>query len=384
MLTTYVLEVQRRTMNHRVRFSVFLAVVLLSATAGGATPLTNPLTAEEVACNERQLDNLLERITFGDPVIDYNQIPKTLIVSYSNSQGFYEGLALTNEDWRTLPFGVPPFPPPPEHYLAFNLNPSLRTLLLNPARPELGQVSLNREQSSSNFVEPNGYFDLSVKLDPSLRGSPSPDPLEINNFEEPATGEPYNDFLANSTKPGRGLDQDGLLTPCHNRFTDFDRHVFAVLQRMVRLQTRSYTIFILLDIKMAIFRGEQPNVYRINVYPIDAYNPAIPNPRVSGQIALELELSWTEGGRLVKGLLRGLPVCQGEERLGCTYSDAGTHVYMMSPVRGGTEVRLRVSDSLVYEPDISPDYNVPAVIIDMEEFLRDTTWNSGFQQAPPP
>jgi hypothetical protein len=365
-------------MSYCVKLSALLAVLLLSATSGKAAHLTNPLTAEQVACNERQLARLLERIEFGDPIVAYDQIPKTLIVSYSNAYGFYEGLALTNQDWRTLPFGVPPFPAPYEHYLAFNLNPSLRTLLLNPARPELGQVSLNREQSSSNYVTPGGFLDMTVKLDPSLRGSPNPDPLEINNFEIPAVGEPYNGFLANSTKPGRGLDQDGLLTPCHNRFTDFDRHIFSILQRMVRVETSSYIIFIILDIKIAIFRGERPNVYRINIYPIDAYGPNIPDPPVSGQIALELELSWTEDGRLKQGTLRGLPVCQGEERVSCTHSDAGTYVGLISPVHGGAQRRRLISDSIVYEPDISPDYNVPAVTIDMEEFLRETTWNSGF------
>jgi hypothetical protein len=353
---------------------IFLTAFTWTASAA-AQSLTNQLTAEEVACNETQMAKLLERTTFGDPIVAYNQLPKTLIVSYSNPYGFYEGLALTNQDWRLGPFGVPPFPPPPEHYLAFNLNPSVRTLLLDPRRPMLGQVALNREQSGSNFVTPGGYFDLAVKIDPTLKGSIKPDLLVINNFLVPSLRKPYNGFIANSTKAGRGLTQDGLLTSCHTRFTDFDRHVFAVLQRLIRASTRSYSIFIVLDLKIAVFRGERPNLYRVNIYPIDAYSPEIPDPRPSGQVALEIEVSWTQEGRLKTATLRGLPRCEGGQRLGCTLSEAATEIYLIPPVLGGTEYLQGHSEGVIHDPANGIEFTPPA-IVDLESLLVNSTWNS--------
>jgi hypothetical protein len=116
-----------------------------------AGSLTQRLTKAEVDCNARQLDRLLARVSTGVVNLQPFQPPKIVIVSYSNKDGFYEGLAFTNQDWRRDPFtGLPP--PTPERELAFHLNPSIRRLLLNPARPPVGQVSLGREQASSEGV----------------------------------------------------------------------------------------------------------------------------------------------------------------------------------------------------------------------------------------
>jgi hypothetical protein len=169
---------------------ILVATLARLGSSANAAELTRPLTAEEVACNERQLEQLLSRIQSGDEVYGYPQVPKGLFVTYSNSVGFYEGLALSMQWWR-LDIGQVPPDRAIEHYLAFNINPSIRTLLVNPARPELGQVSLGREQSNSNLVSPGSYFELKVAIDPSLPGNPQPDLLEINNYEVPAVGEPY-------------------------------------------------------------------------------------------------------------------------------------------------------------------------------------------------
>jgi hypothetical protein len=345
-------------------YSLVAALTLLG-TPARAAELTQPLTAEEVACNERQLERLLSRLKAGDEVIAYPQVPKGVFVTYSNSVGFYEGLALAMQEWR-LDIGQIPPTDAIEHYLAFNINPSIRTLLVNPARPELGQVSLGREQSNSNLVNPGSYFELKVSIDPSLPGNPQPDLLEINNFDVPAVGEPYNGFLANSTKPGRGLSEDGLLTSCHEKLTDFDRHVFAILQRVIRFYLAGFG---LLDWEGAIFRGMDPHTYRFNIFPIAGTR----NPPSLGRVAGEIHLSWTPEGKLTSGTWQMLPLCSHGQELGCTSLLFGAQAALITPVFGGVEEYTDDPfDRSIY---VTADGPGPAVTVDFEKLLSKTTWN---------
>ncbi|HET9209534.1 MAG TPA: hypothetical protein VFR03_04015, partial [Thermoanaerobaculia bacterium] len=208
---------------------ITILTLVLGSRLVAAQELTAPLTPPQVACNEGQLNRLLSRTTSTGAPLENNAAPAlTTLVSYSNSLGFYDGLALTNEGVRCNP-GLPP-PGQPEYYLAFNINPSLRTLLLNPKRPELGQVELSREETSSNLVNSNDNTRINLTVNPTLADAATTGLLAINNFVVPAAGAPYNGFIASSTKPGRGLTQDGLLTPCHAAFTAQDRKIFAILQ----------------------------------------------------------------------------------------------------------------------------------------------------------
>jgi hypothetical protein len=343
---------------------LFLLMALLGLpTAVAAKDLTQPLTAEEVACNERQLEKLLQRMNAAKESHIPPQLPTILLVSYSNSTGFYDGLVATDQGFRLDIGGIPPVPAY-EHYLAFNINPSIRTLLLNPGRPELSQVGLNREQSSSNLVTPGGYFDLTLTLNPTLGGG---DPLVINNFEEPLPGEPYNGFLANSTKPGRGLAVDALLSPCHEKLTDFDRHVFSLLQRMIRsLDMGAYSAP---DVEVSIFRGEEPQTYRINIYPI------YENLEPRGRLAVALKLSWTPTGKLTSAILTALPGCVTEGQTGCTALDrVSTAAFLVPPVFGGTEYYPNDSAEngvfyIWYEGPSAPS------TVNLEALLAHTTWN---------
>ncbi len=350
-----------------------LTTLLTSLTAGMAqAQLTNSLTTEEVGCNARQLDLLLGRVSAGDGVLQSNQLPKTAFVTYSNPDGFYEGLALTNQDWRIDPL-LPSPPPTPERYLAFHLNPSIRTLLLNPARPPVGQIALGREQASSNLVTSGGPYDLTVKINPTLSPvPPAQDLLEINNFEVPATGQPYNGFLANSTKPGRGLDQDGLLTPCHRKLTNFDRQVFALLQRMIRVTTFIQEEDQYGDTEISVFRAEEEHTYRLTIYPLGT--PGLSPPQ--GHVAGEIKLSWTDSGRLTAGTLKVLPACGGTVKLDCSASDAITRIFLISPVFGGAE---KWPDSLqsneVFFDGLGGGISGPATY-DIEALLAGTDWSS--------
>jgi hypothetical protein len=361
METVMCLDQHRRNLGR----TAFLAALLLAfSLSSSAAELTRPLTSEEVACNEQQLENLLQRMNAAKE--RYNPLPQlstTLLVSYSNSAGFYDGLVLTDQKFRLDIGGIPPVDFQ-ERYLAFNINPSIRSLLLNPRRPELDQVSLNREQSASNLVPPGGYFDLVLTLDPTLGGG---DQLVINNFEEPVQGEPYNGFLANSTKPGRGLATDGLLTPCHNKITSFDRHVFAILQRMAR--GADPNAFFRPDSELSIFRGTDPDTYRINYYPIFEHFEE------RGRFAVEVELSWTPEGKLTTGILRPLEVCQGGRQYGCTILKEMTPlVFLIPPVLGGVEYypNSTVANAAYYIWDEGPS---EPRNVNFEELLAHTTWN---------
>jgi hypothetical protein len=339
-----------------------LALVLGSRSMA-AQELTAPLTPPQVACNEDQLNRLLSRTTTTGAPLENGAAPSlTTLVSYSNSVGFYDGLALTNEGVRCNP-GLPP-PGQPEYYLAFNINPSLRALLLSPKRPPLGQVELSREETSSNLVNPNDNTRIVLSLNPTLAGSADSGLLTINNFVVPATGASYNGFLSSSTKPGRGLSQDGLLTPCHTAFTAQDRKVFAILQRMVRGVAVQGVCF--LDVKIAIFRGEDPHTYRIDAYIQDL------NGAPLGKAAAVLQINWASTGALTSGTLSMLPACSGGSQVGCSTVSVRTGEFLIAPVLGGSERQHGKSQGVSFDPVTGP---TAPVTVDFGTLLRDTTWN---------
>ena len=331
-----------------------------------AEDLTAPLTAGQVSCNESQLARLLTRIKTSSVTIPLDETGKafTTLVSYSNSSGFYEGISLTSEEARTSS-GLAPVPTP-ESYLAWNLNPSIRMYLLNPARQPLGQVELTREETSSNLVPPHSAAEILLTLDPTLAETGGPGLLTINNFMVPLSGAPYNGFVAASTAPGRGLSADDLLTNCHTLLTAQNRKVFALLERMVRVQAVMGPSF--LDAKVTIFRGGDPHLYRMDVSLSDLFD------RPQGKVAVSLQVNWTSTGALTTGTLSMLPACAPNGDTGCSAPAVGTSVILIPPVFGGIQKwggdpRIRgVGFDLVSGP------SAPASI-DFAALLRDTTWN---------
>lgn len=248
----------------KLNFGVLAFLLVLGALAASAQPLTNQLTAEQVACNELQLEQLLQRMTLQRAGQGNPPRPLTLLVSYSNEFGFYEGLAVSNQ--VPLRANAPLGAAGAEHFFAFHINPSIRTLLLNPARQPLAQVSLVREETSSNLVAGNSANAMTLFLNPTLGAGGGEGRLQINNFQA-SSGQACGNLRSVDVKPGRGLIQAGLVTPCHTQLTDFDRMVFAILQRTLRVQVTTSGVT---DTKVSIFRGEDPLTYRINVYPVSS------------------------------------------------------------------------------------------------------------------
>jgi len=331
-----------------------LALVALSLPAAFAQDLTHNLTAADAACNQAQLRVLLSHFAVTGPGGGAPARPSTLLASYSNRYGFYDGLLVSNQ--QPL-IGADA----PEQILAFHLNPSIRELLLNPARPPLPQISLEREDTASSYVPATSASALALFLDPTADQTGGDARLQINNFVPPQTGQTCNGAQATATKPGRGLDT--VLALCHTKFTDFDRKVFSILERTLRAEVLGTGSP---DSKIAIFRDQGPFAYRIDVFPTAAPFP--------GKVAFILNLQATNDGHLVSGQLAVLPVCPAGQQLGCTNSALGVRLWVFPPLWAGTQVRQDqgAGVSLTYQPGQSLPHSVT---VPFEQLLDGTTWN---------
>lgn len=329
-----------------------------------AQDLTTPLTNGEVSCNEGQLRHVLARAMAGPG--DPSSSALTTFLTYADSFGDYEGLLIANQFLRSVP-GTPP-PGGPESYLAFHLDRSVRMLLLNPARPTLGQVSLTREETASTRINfPGVAGTLTLSFDPTRGGATTAALLSINNYAVPAVGAPYNGFLAASTRPGRGLSDEGLLTPCHTLFTSQDRKIFAILQRIVRVVASSGASN--RDIHAAIFRAEDPHVFRVESFEVG------PDGSVKGLVTAELRIEWTAAGTLTTGTLSLLPACGSGVESECSAPSLLTAVLLVPPVLGGS-ARWSASDprvrSIAFDPKSGPG---APVAVDFGALLAASTWN---------
>jgi hypothetical protein len=338
-----------------------LTYILATAGSLAAQPLSNSLTSEQVGCNEAQLAGLLDRLSVDG--IRHQQssvqspslavLARTLLVTYSNRFGFFEGLAVAG--WVPSEAGAPEEAVRHESFLAFDLNPSIRTTLANPARLPLPQVAILREETSSTLVSDGSPEALTVFLNPTAALDAASGRLEINNLQTAAS----NGLAKNAdTKPGRGLAD--LSAPCHTELTDFDRHVFEILERTFRVQAPGN---LARGSKIAIFRGEEPLTYRIDVYPAGA----------KGKVALDLAIQVDGAGHLQTGSLRVLPGCAAGGQLGCTSAAIALNFFLLPPVSGGGQTR--VADDLRTEISYKPGETPSPAAADFVRLLAKTLWN---------
>ncbi|HEV7516269.1 MAG TPA: hypothetical protein VGR07_08215 [Thermoanaerobaculia bacterium] len=340
---------------------------LLGPVAGLAqpAPLTHPLTPQKVACNQAQLARLLNRLRLLGPL---NEV----LVTYSNEHAFYEGLGVASQ-------GVFSGRLTPEYELAFDLNPSLRDLLLNPARPPLPQISLTREDSASNLVKAANPHVLTLELNPLLSGTPAAaDLLVVNNLEVPAVGQLYNGFRGTSAGPGRGLAADALLDPCHADLTPFDRRIFALLERLVRT---SAILFLggsavnPLDTQVAIFRGEDPHTYRVDLSPVGVISVPAGDPR----LAVAIRIDWDSNGRLTTGRMEVLPVCATPGQTDCTGREVDRFddvtVRLIPPVFPGSQTWSDADPRVKTVVGGFGRFPTP-VDVDFAALLAGTAWNT--------
>lgn len=287
-------------------------------------------------------------------------------MTYSNPYGFYEGMVVGEPLYRRdqVP-QVPTLPGPgPEHQLGFHLNPSVRELLLNPARTPLAQVSLTREASTSSLVSAGDPFAVVLSLDPSLdptSGGHGPGDLVIDNLAAPGPDGPPR---AADTKPGRGLTDAGLTQLCHPNLQPLDRRVFAVLQRTLRVDVADPVRGLRYDTRIAVYRDEPPDQYLADVFVVDPETGAMrPTPLVA-----RIQVAVDASGRLAAGHL-GVPVHQLTDDPPVVGS-----VFITPPLFGGVDdqyapaVSYPVGGPVPAAPETFWDF-------DWRDVLAATAWN---------
>ena len=331
-------------------------------------PSSNRLTAAQVECNRAQLQALAERTSVTGLDGAPSPIVQSLLLTYSNRFGSYEGMVAGEPRFRALLESGPGPSPGPEHQLGFHLDPSVRRLLLNPARVALAQVSMTREVSTSNLVPADDPFAVQVRLRPTLGGSAASQEgdLVIDNLAaSPPDGTAG--FRIADTKPGRGLDEAGLTDLCHTRLTGLDRRVFAILERTLRVDLLDAARF---DTRITLFRDEDPGVFGADVYLVDPDSGEL----LPGRMELRIEVQVGAGGDFRDGRL----VVEGAT--GGIFGQVAGNLEIVRPVFGGVDEG--------YEPVASVPYSSvivgpgkPQATFDWRDVLAGTEWGSAVGSA---
>ncbi|HSL83207.1 MAG TPA: hypothetical protein VLF66_10540, partial [Thermoanaerobaculia bacterium] len=147
---------------------------------------------------------------------------------------------------------------------------------------------------------------------------------------------------------------------CHGKLTTRDQHVFRVLSKIARAAADGAPA-----VEIAIFRGEGPDTYRLDVYPLGPGGDSL------GRLAVELAIDFGPGDRLDGGTLAVLPRCTAAQSAGCTSVNGFTELQLVEPKFSGefwNDSPFAVSTSGV-QGDGQPTSNV-----DFAALLGDTSW----------
>lgn len=340
-----------------------IAALAIVASLLGASPAigqTAPIPSADVLCSADQLARLAARTTVARTA---SAAGKSIGVAYTfaSAWGDVAALAYTQQFERD---GV--YAATPEHHLWLSSNPHEVRMLRNPARPALPSLSLTRNALNSDLVPADHPDRFELRINPTLSADPSPAALlRLDNVAGP-TG------LPTSAKPGRGLA--GVIGSCHDRFTQADLHVFALLAKTLRafpFTPDGYSR----DSAMAIYRGagSRPaeggtrSVYRVDVHPLD--------PPRTGRASFELEVEIGPGGRLGRARLSTLPACSGgSDERDCTSPQASAMVVLSEPVLAGEYWTMSPLTPSVCTEDLRLPGCGPSVEIDLAELLAASTW----------
>lgn len=353
--------------------------ILFAAKAAQAQGLTNPMTPDQVTCDELQLERLEKRFVVieEDPASGgFARNPSLFLWRSSTAGGTYSGLAVTDSLRAARD----------EEQLAFDLFARQFGERLNPRRPLIPQATLARRGQDSNLISPGAAPALIVSLD--LVGQAVADPylptvpLVINSLSSPGQGEQP---LPAADTVGRGVAVDALADACHGLLTPFDEKIFGIISRTLRnSQCRSKAGCSLADptaYNVTIFRGADPQTYRANVY---LYEKTCPNVgpceyRQFAKVALEFAMNWDQNGSLTTGQVRVLPSCSGGPAPGCSfYPIADLAMYVLPPLFTGHEQQgqdvIAAAAHLDVESVGSPD-NILSATVNWQALLANSTWN---------
>ncbi|HVT19477.1 MAG TPA: hypothetical protein VHQ90_25270 [Thermoanaerobaculia bacterium] len=355
------------------------SLVLILASTAQAQSLTNPLTLDQVSCDEFQLERLEKRFVVieEDPAAPgFARNPSLFLWRSSSAGGVYSGLAVTG--------GIGLLGN--EEQLAFDLFARQFGERLNPRRPLIPQATLARRSQDSNLVAPGAAPALIVSLD--LVGQPVTDPyvptvpLVVNSLSLPGRGEQP---LPAADSVGRGIGVDGLAESCHGQFTPFDNKIFGIISRSLRNSECTPKSGCHPDddtaYNVTVLRGADPQTYRANVY---LYSKTCPNvgPCEYSQyakVALEFTMTWDQNGSLGMGQVRVLPLCTGGQTSGCSnYEIARIAMYLLPPLFAGHEQQgqdvIGAAARLVVEFPASPD-NTLSATVNWRDLLANSAWN---------
>jgi len=357
------------------RWLPILLMGFAAARSDASQTFGNPLTTEQVACEETQLGRLVHRM-----VVSYDG--SNLFVWRSSPQGgIYRGLATTS---RLLPDPVTGRPSREEEQLPFDLVLKQAEDFLDPHRLLLPQATLVRRDAASNLSSaPVGpqildvNFDLAQTVpDPTTPGLP----IRITDRLTPGAGQ--------SDRAGRGLNRDALLTACHAEVSELDLKIYSILARTVRIsdclaQPFSNCDAVRLRFKSVFFRGAEPLSYRMNILEyVDTCDNNGDCVYGEGQIALIFHVQVDTQGRLTGGDVQALPWCTSSDSIGCTYlGDPVLALFVLPPLRPGIDRQGDAAFARAAHLNIqtinSPD-NVLHDTVNWLDLLRDSTWNQGF------
>ncbi|HEV3458613.1 MAG TPA: hypothetical protein VHG32_18805 [Thermoanaerobaculia bacterium] len=315
--------------------------LLFFAHSATAAPLTNPLTADQVTCDELQLERLalraavVERL-FGNGAEPVDH-PSLFLWRSSEGGGVYSALAV--ED------GIRPTARNlfrAETQLAFDISLHAAGEPLNPAHRLLPFATIVRREQDSNLATPTArapYLTVTLALEANAQDAFNPIiPLQINNLAAPSDVEQP---AAHGDAAGRGITQDALTSSCDNLLTPFDQRIFSILSRTVRVSQCALMSGPLgtcnpdgSAYNVTLFRGADPQTYRANVYEYDELCDTGPCTNVVvSKVAYEFKVRWDAAGSLTTGEVKVLPACAADT-ISCSYG-GGYPLFVLPPLWAG-------------------------------------------------
>jgi hypothetical protein len=368
----------------RAQVLVLSALVAAIPSVAGAATLTNPLTADQVTCDELQLERLALRGGVIEPSpFDFGH-PSLFLWHSSAGGGAYSALAV-EDGIRGGETGFPLIRS--ETQLAFDLSFHSAADILNPARALLPQVTVVRREMDSNLIAPGDTTPNLVVLfglEPRVLDPLQPIiPVEINNLTAASAS---NQPVAYANGAGRGIETDALTSSCGSALTPFDQRVFTILSRTVRMAQCALlggVRFCNPDgsaYNVTLFRAADPQTYRANVY---FYAEACSDANVCSfsvdKVAYQFTFTWDSNGNLNTGVVTVLPACPSSVLApGCSDPNGNrTPMFILPPLwpgHGHQGPRQFSLGTLVWDDGPGSTNNVLSAPINWQTLLAGSAW----------
>jgi hypothetical protein len=369
----------------RLTLLVLGGLVAAAPSAIGAAPLTNPLTADQVTCDELQLERLALRAAVAEPS-PFDFAHPSLFLWYSQGGGAYSALAVSDGISGGESAALPLFRS--ETQLAIDISLHSTADFLNPARLSLPQATAVRREVDSNLIAPGvakPNLVVLFALEPKATNPFAPSiPLEVNNLTV-ASGS--NQPMAYASGSGRGIGSDDLTSSCENLLTPFDQRVFTILSRTVRMAQcallRGFRPSCNPDgsaYNVTLFRATDPQTYRANVYSYVAgcTDAGVCSYSVS-KVAYQFTLNWDSNGNLTTGQVTVLPPCPSALLApGCSNPGGNqTPMFILPPLwpgNGHQGPEIFALGAVVWDDGPGSSNNVLSASINWQLLLAGSAW----------